>query len=90
MRLVVKGVLTPFASTGRVQVASSVLSWAKPVTEFCVTTPFHTSLGDKNSVRSIRLSALAAPRKRSLTALPFKLSALLRVMTVALPFCTLK
>ena len=50
----------------------------------------HTSPGDRKIVMSKMSSEFAAPRKRSLTALPFVVSVLVMFNSVALPPCVEK
>jgi hypothetical protein len=80
---------TPADSWGSVQVRSFVTIWAGPV-PLDVTVAFHTSPGDIRTVKSKISSELLAPRKRTLTTLPFTRSVFVREMIVALPFWALK
>ena len=73
---------------GRVQLLSVVPKRGMPVTGFWLTSAAHTSPGAKKRVKSYRLSALLALRKRSFTALPFTTSVFTILSKVALPDCT--
>ena len=50
----------------------------------------HTSEGDISTVKSRISSELAAPRKRTLTALPLTLSVFTKLSSVVLPLAVLK
>ena len=49
----------------------------------------HTSPGESRTVKSSTSSELAAPRKRTFTALPISLSVFTRLISVVLPFTVL-
>ena len=55
-----------------------------------VIAPVHISPGDSSSVMDSRLSPLAAPRTRSLIALPLERSVFTRCSTVIWPCCAVK
>src|SRR5450830_1178575 len=75
---------------GAVRVVSVVLRLLMPVVASCDTDAVHTSPGDSRTWKSYRSSELAAPRKRTLTALPFTVSVLVMLSRVALPTLVLK
>ena len=70
-----------------VQDLSGVLTTAWPVAASWVTWPVHTSPGDRNSVKSSTSSELAAPRKRTFTALPLTRSVLVMLNSVPMVPC---
>ena len=74
---------------GCVQLLSAVVSTERPSAPLA-TLAVHTSPGDRNTWKSSRSSELAAPRKRTFTALPFTVSVFTTLSSVALPFWAVK
>ena len=71
-------------ASGMVHDLSLVLMRARPVSALRDTLADHTSPGDRNTVKSSTSSELAAPRKRTFTALPLTPSVLVMLNSVPL------
>ena len=83
------GVAFSTALAGLVHEESVVVRYDRP-SAFLLMLAVHTSLGDRKTWKSNTSSELAAPRKRTFTALPCTASVLTMLNSVLLPSCVVK